>query len=386
MAHSPFHQKAGLSPCFLSCGRSPLALTSEASNIPTKMNSTWMSDIHDHCLISCSSALTNPARASQSDGGGYSPPLPTSRGERKERTNAMVREILQFVDGYSIMRKPSWDGVRILLLLLPLMEGDCTHQCASVLTANVLQLDGQLPLEILTMYEATLAQISALASLTALAPSVSLHDNSPGMHAYTSDALVKARIFWYAYINEGIMTALRGGRLMLYVPLLDRFCVFSMFIPSVMKSTWRHSKGRYPRRGRRLPIPLRFSGLTRSLHKSSWSLFASALSAGKSMNCLQAGMLAKERSVAALSTRMPCSRSGMASTHVGTTSVPSAVPLSASRQRKSNGILRVGRSLSSSAVSLSSHSPRTLTDCHYACRQHRSRCPQAAHYLAIAAR
>ena len=90
-----------------------------------------------------------------------------------------------------------------------------------VLTANVLRLDGQLPLEILTIYEASLSQISALASLTALAPSVSLHDNSPGMHAYTSDALVKARIFWYAYINEGITTALRGGRLMLYVSLFS---------------------------------------------------------------------------------------------------------------------------------------------------------------------
>jgi len=47
------------------------------------------------------------------------------RRERRERTNAMVREILQLVDSYSIMRKPSWDGVRVLLLLLPLMEGEC---------------------------------------------------------------------------------------------------------------------------------------------------------------------------------------------------------------------------------------------------------------------
>lgn len=45
------------------------------------------------------------------------------RAERKIRTEAMVQEILVLVDSHAIMRKPTWDGVRVLLLILPLMEG-----------------------------------------------------------------------------------------------------------------------------------------------------------------------------------------------------------------------------------------------------------------------
>jgi len=39
------------------------------------------------------------------------------------RTDAMAREILALVDTHGILRRPSWDGVRVLLLLLPLTEG-----------------------------------------------------------------------------------------------------------------------------------------------------------------------------------------------------------------------------------------------------------------------
>lgn len=46
-----------------------------------------------------------------------------SVNRRRERTNAMMREILHLVDVYGILRRPSWDGVRVLLLLMPLTEG-----------------------------------------------------------------------------------------------------------------------------------------------------------------------------------------------------------------------------------------------------------------------
>lgn len=36
----------------------------------------------------------------------------------------MLREVLELVDYHSIMRKPSWDGIRVLLLILPLLEGE----------------------------------------------------------------------------------------------------------------------------------------------------------------------------------------------------------------------------------------------------------------------
>ncbi len=43
--------------------------------------------------------------------------------QRKERTNEMLLELLYLVDIHAILRKPSWDGVRALLLIMPLTEG-----------------------------------------------------------------------------------------------------------------------------------------------------------------------------------------------------------------------------------------------------------------------
>lgn len=47
------------------------------------------------------------------------------RRERKERTDAMIREVLELIDFHGVMRRPTWDGVRVLLLILPLLEGGC---------------------------------------------------------------------------------------------------------------------------------------------------------------------------------------------------------------------------------------------------------------------
>lgn len=58
------------------------------------------------------------------------------------------------------------------------------------------------------MYESTLSQVYALCSLES--PS-SVHS---GQGPYT-DALVRARIFWYAHVHEGTTNALQGGRLVL---------------------------------------------------------------------------------------------------------------------------------------------------------------------------
>jgi hypothetical protein len=58
--------------------------------------------------------------------GKYAPPG-TSRRPWKNQTGAYLREILEFVDLYGVLRRPSLDGVRVLLLLLPLMEGEPTH-------------------------------------------------------------------------------------------------------------------------------------------------------------------------------------------------------------------------------------------------------------------
>ncbi|KIJ17216.1 hypothetical protein PAXINDRAFT_167970 [Paxillus involutus ATCC 200175] len=104
------------------------------------------------------------------------------------RTEAMAREILALVDNHGILRRPSWDGVRVLLLLLPLTKGI------------------QSSIERLTTYEATLSQIYSLCSLA----SPSSINSGQGPYC---DALVRARIFWYAHVHEGVTTGLRGGRL-----------------------------------------------------------------------------------------------------------------------------------------------------------------------------
>jgi hypothetical protein len=116
--------------------------------------------------------------------------LSHSKRARLLRTEAMVKEILTLVDLHGLLRSPSWDGVRVLLLLLPLTHGI------------------QSPLERLAIHEATLSQARLLCSLND-APSV-----NSGLGPYC-DVLVRARIFFSAHILEGITTALDGGRLVM---------------------------------------------------------------------------------------------------------------------------------------------------------------------------
>jgi hypothetical protein len=56
------------------------------------------------------------------------------------------------------------------------------------------------------MYEATVSQVYTLCSLGSLVKS--------GQGEFV-DALVRARIFWYGHVHEGITSGLRGGRLIL---------------------------------------------------------------------------------------------------------------------------------------------------------------------------
>ena len=56
------------------------------------------------------------------------------------------------------------------------------------------------------MYEATLSQVYNLCTL------------EPAMisgHGEFIDALVRARVFWYAHILDGVTSGLRGGRIWL---------------------------------------------------------------------------------------------------------------------------------------------------------------------------
>lgn len=43
--------------------------------------------------------------------------------ERKDKTDAMLREVLELIDFHGVLRRPTLDGIRTLLLILPLLEG-----------------------------------------------------------------------------------------------------------------------------------------------------------------------------------------------------------------------------------------------------------------------
>ncbi|KAI0282211.1 hypothetical protein BGY98DRAFT_1121989 [Russula aff. rugulosa BPL654] len=109
---------------------------------------------------------------------------------RRETTNEMVHEMLLLIDIHGILRKPTWDGVRALHLLLPLTQ------------------EIQSPMERLVMYEALVSQVFTLCSLA----SVSSVGSGQGQ---AIDILVRARLFWYSHIVEGVTTGLRGGRLLI---------------------------------------------------------------------------------------------------------------------------------------------------------------------------
>ncbi|KAF7972097.1 hypothetical protein HWV62_18914 [Athelia sp. TMB] len=127
----------------------------------------------------------------------------TMRQHLRQRTDAQVEEILTLIDVHGVLRKPTWDGVRLLLLIWPL-------------TQTV-----QSTLERVTMYESTMSQIYALCTLED--PS----SVGSGQGPY-GDAMIRARIFMYAHVHEATTSALRGTRLVLSD---DDLVVFKQTLP-----------------------------------------------------------------------------------------------------------------------------------------------------------
>lgn len=64
------------------------------------------------------------------------------------------------------------------------------------------------------MFESILSQVHALGQLGSSTP--------PGEVSY-QDSLVRARVFWYAFVREGVVNALNGSRLVMHVDDLDGF-------------------------------------------------------------------------------------------------------------------------------------------------------------------
>ncbi|EMD38493.1 hypothetical protein CERSUDRAFT_113664 [Gelatoporia subvermispora B] len=159
---------------------------------------------------------------------------PDDLRQRKDRVNEMLHEMLYLIDVHGLLRKPSWDGVRVLLLILPLTQ------------------EVQSPLDRLTMYEAIISQVRALCSL---APSV-----KSGQGEYV-DALVRARIYWYAHVVDGISSGLRGGRLQLTESDLS---AFEATLPALGDPSGESAS--YAFTYRYATIPIRIASICRQVH------------------------------------------------------------------------------------------------------------------------
>ncbi|KAF9262142.1 hypothetical protein L218DRAFT_1042674 [Marasmius fiardii PR-910] len=119
---------------------------------------------------------------------------PSPMSTKRERTQSMLREVLELLDIHAIMRSPTWDGLRILLLLQPLVDED----------------DSVHPLDRVALRDASLSQAVSLSSLSLSSVA------NPEDHA-----AVRTRLFWCAYIHESVTAGLRGGRLFLTTDDLD---------------------------------------------------------------------------------------------------------------------------------------------------------------------
>nr|ODN88362.1 hypothetical protein L203_02975 [Cryptococcus depauperatus CBS 7841] len=107
------------------------------------------------------------------------------RVRRKEEMKVVLDIILKEIDDCGILRKPSWDEI-------------------------------QTPVERLTMYEAALSQVFTLRSFTALNDDGQPSSASSVHEGDSSDynmSIVRLRVYWYAFVHEGITTGLKGGRL-----------------------------------------------------------------------------------------------------------------------------------------------------------------------------
>ncbi|KAG8923009.1 hypothetical protein FRC01_013338 [Tulasnella sp. 417] len=108
--------------------------------------------------------------------------------KRKAATNAIVRDILDAVDKNAVARTTTWDGVRVLLLLLPLTE--------DVLSSG----------DRVNLYRSTLNQVYSLSGLD------SGYEKFPLLDGPVKEN-VRARIVWHAIVDEGVTSALNGTKL-----------------------------------------------------------------------------------------------------------------------------------------------------------------------------
>ncbi|KAK2467037.1 hypothetical protein APHAL10511_001295 [Amanita phalloides] len=134
----------------------------------------------------------------------------------REKTSSMLGEILELIDFHGVMRRPTFDGVRILLLTLPLME-EVPH------------------LERMAMYEAALSQARALC---APIPKHNLPSALPPFSA--EESVLRSRIYLYAHTLEGISTAIKGGYLLYHNDDVDTLRRMVYLSPERTNASFAH--------------------------------------------------------------------------------------------------------------------------------------------------
>ncbi|KAJ9108955.1 hypothetical protein QFC21_000277 [Naganishia friedmannii] len=131
----------------------------------------------------------------------------SARQRQLEQTNLAVRRVLQEIDQAGILRSISWDGARCLLLILPLTELQKDRMMRDPLIYYLPDISSAA--ERLAMYECALGQVFSLCSDSALG-----YDGLPVIPRPEQE-LMRRRLYWYAFVHEGITTGLKGGRMVL---------------------------------------------------------------------------------------------------------------------------------------------------------------------------
>jgi len=160
------------------------------------------------------------------------------RSERKAKTNEMLKEMLYLIDVHGVLRSPTWDGVRTLLIILPLTQ------------------EVQKNFERMTMYETTINMVNALSSSRTL-------ETGEGLYV---DSLVRARVFWFTVIHDWMINGLRGNRMLL---TNDDLHSFETSLPPLDHNHRRTDSPRFQEYAtvyQFFSIPLKLSAACRMVH------------------------------------------------------------------------------------------------------------------------
>lgn len=155
----------------------------------------------------CASAFVMWAASFGVDNAGASGPFDENAQQgRLAELNATVHQMLETVDTLSIMRKPTMDGMAALLMLLPMTRGEWCR----ALPDNHRELAPNHSAEALNIDERVSIHDTVLCQVRTKLLDLSDHPARGTKYSY-EEANVASRIFYQAYIHEGLTAGLSGS-------------------------------------------------------------------------------------------------------------------------------------------------------------------------------